>query len=182
MPIGALSTIVPVTRSVLLTQAKSVLDLGVGFGINGAAVRNWMDNGVKPFRTRLVGVEGFPQYRTAVWDLYDEIHTMTIQRYLKMSSEKFDAILMTDVIEHFTKEEAYLVVSRCKDLLNPKGCLVIVTPGIWIEQGAYMGNELERHKSLWTPDDFRAVGFAIIQDGSLDPYGYRMIVAEYLRQ
>ena len=53
---------------------------------------------------------------------------------------------------------------------------------IWIEQGAYMGNELERHKSLWTPDDFRAVGFAIIQDGSLDPYGYRMIVAEYLRQ
>jgi len=180
MPIGALSTIVPVTRSVLLTQAKSVLDLGIGFGINGAAVRNWKDAGVEPFETRLVGVEGFPQYRTAVWDLYDEIHEMTIQQYLKTKTEKFDAILMTDVIEHFDKEEALLVISRMKDLLNRRGVIVIVTPAIWINQGAYRGNELETHKSLWTPDDFRALGFAIIQDGSLDPYGYRMIVAEYL--
>ena len=158
------------------------MDLGVGFGINGCAVRNWNDCGVTPFKTRLVGVEGFPQYRTAAWELYDRIYETTIQAYLEKNNEKFDAILMTDVIEHFTKEEAALVIARCKDLLEPRGVFVIVTPAIWISQGAYRGNELERHKSLWTTEDFQAQGFAIIQDGSLDAYGYRMIVAEYFNK
>jgi predicted SAM-dependent methyltransferase len=87
---------------------------------------------------------------------------------------------MTDVIEHFEKLEGLRVLQQCKERLNPNGLLMIVTPGVWIEQGAYMGNELETHRSLWTADDFRNMGFVVLKDGSLDDMGYMMIVAEYL--
>ncbi len=35
----------------------TVLDLGAGMGFYGAVVRQWCDSGVRPWRTRLVGVE-----------------------------------------------------------------------------------------------------------------------------
>jgi hypothetical protein len=56
---------------------------------------------------------------------------------------------------------------------------VVVTPGVWIEQGAAYGNELETHRSLWSPLDFP--GFQIVKDGSLDDMGYMMIVMEYIK-
>jgi hypothetical protein len=35
----------------------------------GAAVRQWLDGGVQPWRTRLVGVEGFDAYRSPCWNV-----------------------------------------------------------------------------------------------------------------
>jgi len=179
MPIGSFSSFRDVIRLVLLNHPASVLDLGIGHGINGAGVRNWLDNGVN-YNTHLVGVEGF-NYRSPLWDCYNVVHECTIQKFFETNNQKFDCVLITDVIEHFDLDEGFEILEKCKDVLNPKGLLVVVTPGVWIEQGDAYGNELERHRSLWHPNQFIARGFTIVKDGSLDDMGYMMIVAEWIK-
>ena len=178
MPIGSFSTFRDMVRLVLMNNPKSVLDLGIGHGINGAGVRNWLDNGVN-YNTQLEGVEGY-NYRSPLWDCYDKVHECTIQEFFERDSRKWDCILITDVIEHFTKQEGEFVITKCKERLRPKGLFVVVTPAVWIEQGAAYGNELEVHKSLWSSLDFQAHGFHIVKDGKADDMGYMMIVAEYV--
>lgn len=177
MPIGSFSTFRDVIRLVLMHNPKTVLDLGIGHGINGAGVRNWLDVGME-YKTHLEGVEGF-NYRSPLWDCYNVVHETTIDKFFETDSRKWDCILMTDVIEHFTKDDGVFVITRCKERLSPGGLFVVVTPGVWIEQGAAYGNELETHRSLWGPLDFMAHGFHILKDGHEDDMGYKMIVAEY---
>lgn len=178
MPIGAISTLPNIVTSVLRTSPKTVLDLGIGHGINGAAVRNWLDVGVQPYHTYVEGVEGF-NYRSPLWGCYNVVHECTIEKFFETDVRKWDCILMTDVIEHFKKEEGLRIIAECKDRLNHRGSLVVVTPAKWIEQGAYLGNELETHKSLWSAEDFEKLGFVVLKDGKPDEFGYMMIAAEY---
>ena len=178
MPIGSFSAFGKVIQGVLASNPKSVLDLGIGFGMNGAGVRNWLDLGVEPFKTKLVGVEVFENYWNATWDLYDKVHITDIVSYLA-ACDKFDTIIMTDVIEHFTKEEGVKVLEMMKEVCNVS--CIVSTPAIWIEQGAAYGNEHETHRSIWTIEDFKEVGFGIVMDGEVDNYGHRMIVADYIK-
>jgi len=180
MPIGSFSTFRDVIRLVLMNSPRTVLDLGIGHGINGAGVRNWLDCGVKPYRTRLEGVEGFEQYRSPLWDCYDLVHVTTIQEFMASDRGRWDMILITDVIEHFDKVDGLDLIEQCKEHLAPGGHLIIVTPAVWIEQGDAYGNELERHRSLWTRQDFP--GFGIVKDGGMDDMGYRMLVTEYIKR
>lgn len=39
------------------------------------------------------------------------------------------------------------------------------------------GNALETHRTLWTADELRRAGCAILWDGSLDRWGQAMLVA-----
>ena len=66
MPIGCCSLVPAIATQFVLRRPRSVLDLGVGMGFYGAVVRQWLDGGVQPWRTRLVGVEGFDAYRSPV--------------------------------------------------------------------------------------------------------------------
>lgn len=182
MPIGSFSAFGKVIQGVLASNPKTILDLGIGFGMNGAGVRNWLDLGIEPFKTKLVGVEVFPDYGNATWDLYDHVHINDIKtelEYCVMMGIKYDTIIMTDVIEHFTKEEGLLVLNMMKEVCNVS--CIVSTPGIWIEQGAAYGNDHETHRSLWTVEDFKGAGFGIVMDGSLDNYGHMMIVADYIK-
>ena len=143
--------------------------------MNGAMVRNYCG-----FDRSLVGVEAFKDYDNPMWDLYDAIFNVPIEEY--NPEKKFDCILCTDVIEHFTKEEGRNQIDRWKGWLNPKGGLFISTPSVWIEQGAAGGNKYETHRSLWTEYDFIHKGFTIYRDKKPCKYGHMMIVAEYLNR
>lgn len=176
MPFGSHSVFAQVINQLAIRQPKSVLDLGIGYGINGAGVRNWLDHGYEPYRTRLVGVEAFPKYRSPLWNCYNTIHEITIHDYLAIEPvELFDCILMTDVIEHFTKKEGIELLSKLKNILTPSGVLLVSTPAVWIKQGAVHGNEHETHKSLWYPYDFR--DYELLMDGETDKSGHKMLLA-----
>ena len=182
MPIGSYSSFRDVMRQVLMYSPKSILDLGIGHGINGAGIRNWLNVGIKDNykATKLIGVEGFAQYKSALWECYDEVHTCAIQYFLSSDSRAFDCVLMTDVLEHFDKDEGYAVIAKIVDkVLASGGILIISTPAVWIEQGAAYGNEFERHKSLWNYSDFtNMLGVEIIKDGREDDMGYMMLVVK----
>ena len=143
--------------------------------MNGAMIRNYCG-----FDRTLVGVEAFTDYDNPMWDLYDAVHIKTIQEYEPVN--KFNCIICTDVIEHFDKHEGIEQIARWKKWLEPMGALFISTPSVWIEQGAAGGNVYETHRSLWTEQDFKNLGFTIYRDGKPCKYGHMMIVAEYLNR
>ena len=182
MPIGSYSSFRDIMRQVLMHNPRSVLDLGVGHGINGAGIRNWLNVGVVDNYkdTFIMGVEGFSEYESPLWKCYDMVYLSTIQEFLAAREQGFDCVLMTDVLEHFDKDEGNAVISNIINyMLNPGGILLISTPAVWIEQGAAYGNELETHRSLWHFTDFIGMpGVEIIKDGREDDMGYKMLVVK----
>lgn len=167
MPIGALELVGPVMSRLVERRPRSVLDLGIGFGFYGAAVRQWLDLGVRPWATRLVGVEGWAGYRSPCWDLYDAVHIAELGEWLSRDAEPFDAILLLDVIEHFDLDHGAAVAEAARKRLSQSGLLLIGTPAIWMPQGACYGNEFERHRSLWTAELLTDLGCEILVNGSM---------------
>jgi hypothetical protein len=45
-----------------------------------------------------------------------------------------------------------------------------------MEQGAAYGNALERHRSLWTAGELRALGLELLDDGTIDRFGNQVLL------
>lgn len=188
MPLGSYSLTYHFADQLCKHQPKSVLDVGIGFGLQGALVRQYLDGGVQPWKTQLVGIEAFAAYRNPLWDLYNHIATCDILDCLfepvvdtPLDGKRFDFIIFSDVIEHFSKEDGYKIIYALIDNLNTGGVLLIGTPAVWAEQGAVYGNEYETHRSLWAWNEFPP-GFEVIKNGEPDEFGHRMILVKYVRK
>lgn len=193
MPLGSYSLTYHFADQLCKHQPKSVLDLGIGFGLQGALVRQYLDGGVadkqtaRGWGTTLIGVEGFPHYHNPVYELYDGFFLCDIRTYLfkeidhRHCPRTFDFIIFSDVLEHFEKEEGREIVYKLMTLLNLGGVLLIGTPAVWAEQGAVHGNEYETHRSLWAWNEFPP-GFEVIKNGEPDEFGHRMILVKYVRK
>jgi predicted TPR repeat methyltransferase len=176
MPIGCCSLVPVIATQFALVRPRSVLDLGIGMGLYGTVIRQWVDLGVRPWRTRLVGVEGFADYRNPCWDLYDEVQVASIEEFLTSGTETWDAILLLDVLEHFEHSHGEQILVAARRQLSPEGRLFVGTPAVWTEQGAMNGNDFERHRSLWTAADLRTAGFRLLMDGAADRFGNQMLL------
>lgn len=177
MPVGAVSVIAMICHRLSAKRPSTILDLGCGSGLWGGLIRNYLDDGVKPYDTRLIGVEGFEGYRNPLWDLYDAVNVCTIERFLEMGGKRYGAVLLLDVLEHFAKKDGEAVLERAFDKVSPGGDFFVGTPAIWMDQGAFWGNELERHRSLWSNEDLQLRGFHMLMDGQADQWGNRMLLA-----
>ncbi|HQK52850.1 MAG TPA: methyltransferase domain-containing protein [Sedimentibacter sp.] len=180
MPIGSFAILPDVINELIKVKPKTILDLGCGFGIYGVAVREWLELGYNEngWNIYIEGVEAFQKYRNPNWEHYDKIIVGDI---LKVNFDrKYDAILLLDVIEHFEKEIGRKLIEQIKKLLNPGGILLVGTTAIFCKQDAVYGNEFERHRSLWTIDDFK--DFEIIKDGKMDKYGHYMLLTKYIKR
>jgi len=168
MPISSYAVIPEVIHHVEKTSHKRVLDLGIGNGMYGCLVRNyWKD-------TEIIGIEGFDGYRNYMWAAYNNILIGTMPDVLDRVEGKFDAIIICDVIEHFEKEEGLKVIEKLKTLLADNGRLIVSSPSLFVKQGAYAGNELERHRSLWNESDLRE--FKALMSEHPDKFGHYMQV------
>ena len=165
MPIGSFTIVPHLAHELSLRQPRRVLDLGMGSGFLGAVVRQWVDLGVRPWRSFLLGVEGWADYRNPLWDLYDVVVVDSIQSFLAGTSERFDCVLLCDVLEHFPKEEGLALLARCRPYVQPGGLLVVATPAEFIDQPAEYGNPLECHRSLWDAGELEALGLRIVLSG-----------------
>jgi hypothetical protein len=125
----------------------------------------------------MIGVEGWCPYRNPAWDLYTHVNTMPITDFLTQAKAQYGAVLILDVIEHFYRPDADRVLQLAWDRVAPGGDLIVGTPAIWMEQGDVYGNTFERHRDLWSADEFAERGFAVWMDGSPDQWGNRMILA-----
>jgi hypothetical protein len=170
MPSSRVSTIPYVISVVKQLQPRSILDVGVGFGKWGYLFREFTDiiaseaepsRYSKPaWRTRIEGIEGFAPY---IHDghrfAYDKVHLGDAANLLPQLGE-FDLIFLGDIIEHFTIREGMDILRHA--IRQRKQCVLLTTPRFQTHQAASCGNELERHRSLWRPKEFREAGFCRI--------------------
>jgi len=176
MPLGSFAILPDVVSELVRKNPRRVLDVGIGFGIYGAAIREWLDSGYGR-KTFIEGVEAFSGYENPNWQHYDRVIIDDVMKVF--FDELYDTILLLDVIEHFRKEEGEELIRRMKSILFIGGILLVGTPAIFCPQDAVYGNEYERHRSLWTKEDFE--GFEILRDGSPDKFGTQMLLTKYTK-
>jgi SAM-dependent methyltransferase len=182
MPIGSYAVVPHLAHALAVRQPRSVLDLGIGFGGGGAIVREWLDLGVQPWRTFLVGVEVWPDYRGPLWDLYNVVVTESIEAYFAHTTDTFDCVMLNDVLEHFEKPAGLALLSATRRLVTPGGMVLLSTPFDFFEQGAVYGNEHERHRSHWTADELTGLGFKVEIVGRPDYLCGRALFAQWNSQ
>lgn len=140
-----------------LTMAKSVLDVGVGFGKYGVLAREYLElhserQEYDKWITRIDGIEVFDAYLTPLHDyIYDNIFVGEAIELLPTLETRYDLILLIDVLEHFTRADGSTLLEAC----HQRGRNVIVsTPVVATTQQAAFGNPYEAHKSQWERSDF----------------------------
>jgi predicted TPR repeat methyltransferase len=179
MPIGSF-TVIPYVAKQLATQRPGrVLDLGIGSGFYGAVVRQWVDLGVRPWNTFLVGVEAWADYRNPLWDLYDVVVIDTIKSYLARFEEPFDSVILGDVLEHFESSEGTALLGQAQARVAPGGTLIVATPALFVEQSAVNGNALERHRSVWTAATLESLGFQTVLSGDEPQVAFTPTILAY---
>jgi hypothetical protein len=148
----------------LLRQLKpqSVLDVGVGFGKWGHLFREYTDIVEaehdparylrENWRVRIDGIEGHAVYLTEMHRyLYNEIHVGDAGALIK-TLPKYDLIFLGDIIEHFEKAAGVELLHDAYAGANK--AVIVSTPKFETGQEGLCGNELERHRSLWSEGDF----------------------------
>jgi hypothetical protein len=146
-------------------QPASILDVGTGFGKWGLLFREYTDivNSERDparyrrenWKVRIEGIEGFPGYITPVHHyVYDQVHLGQVREVLPRLGT-YDLIFIGDVIEHLPKEIGRQLI--LETLAHAQRYLILTTPRFWYNQAAVCGNELEKHLSLWSAQDFKRI-------------------------
>lgn len=153
MPISGWDPIDPIMNRIQSIRPESALDIGVGTGQWGFMLRNYLDMRYgrierKNWKLTLDGIEGFQQYRNPAWDYYDNVVIGDAFDVLRNGGRCYDAILMIEVLEHFQKDTGIWVLKKLAEI----GRHVFVSYAN-MEQGAFMGNSFEVHRSVWTDEE-----------------------------
>jgi SAM-dependent methyltransferase len=144
-------------------EPRSVLDVGVGNGLYGLLVRQYID-GSGPFaesRTRLDGIEIFEGYLTGVQrTVYDDIKVGDALDILPgIPSGGYDLALALDVIEHLRDPSGAELLLQLRRAARH---VIVTSPRGEFPQGALFGNVHETHVSRWPPERLRRAGAAVV--------------------
>ncbi len=137
---------------VIQQKPKTVLEIGIGFGKYGMLLREyleiWGEGDYYDQYTRTIdGIEIYEPYILAHHEqIYDRIYRGNALDILP-DLQRYDLILLIDVLEHFDHNEAVRLLALCQEKCK---ALIISTPkDIGHQEGGY-GNDYEAHRSQWT--------------------------------
>ena len=114
-----------------------------------------------------VGLDVFPEAieKSKSNDSHDQyiiadILTESCDKLLaNVGGNKFDLVLLYDVIEHVPKREGYELLEKCEQLTSKY--VLLQTPNGFLEQGPEFGNEHQRHLSGWFPQELAGLGYRV---------------------
>lgn len=141
-----------------MLQPKSVRDLGVGGGMIGWVVRNYVEGRhgrCRPdqWTVAVSGVEAFPAYNNPVWQLYD---VLDIEDFGDEKNwHKYvgaDIVTMIDSLEHLPKGKGELLIDHL--VKNNKNVMVSVPLG-FCPQMAVFNNQYEVHRAQFDGREFQ---------------------------
>jgi hypothetical protein len=152
MPVSRPFVLSWLAEQVIELKPKSILDVGIGFGLNGLLFRQYTDawNGdYKNWKTKIDGVEISGDYILPHhYEIYDNV---MIGDALTVDITNYDLIYAGDIFEHLKKEDGLKLLEK---LRSKSRILIIVTPLKMLPQGTLYGNEYETHICQWRKEDF----------------------------
>jgi SAM-dependent methyltransferase len=140
-------------------RPSSVLDAGIGFGLWGGLLRQYLDvwsGRITPeqWTTRIDGIE-IDQRRVQrhARHLYTEILVGDIRELVpkRAAEQAYDVILFGDVIEHLPKEDGVALLDVATGLAAKLVVVRIPLGDGWRREGR---EEPDHHRSRWYPEDF----------------------------
>ncbi len=161
MPTSQHQQISTIVDLIILLNPQSVLDVGVGFGKYGVLCREYLElwdgrEEYHRFRRRIDGIEIFPDYLTPLHTfIYNTMYTGDAQTVIDKLREKYDLVLLIDVLEHLPKQEGRLLI---KKLLSKHRGVIISTPKDIGDQQEVFENAHEAHLSQWSRREFAQFG------------------------
>lgn len=147
-----LETLMPVQGDGL-----KALDIGTGYGETGLFIRaHTFRNG----RVDLTGVEPYrPYYEFQLGlGIYDYMIHGEGQD-LPFGNNQFDLTIAQQVIEHLTPDEGLEMILEMKRVT--RGRIILATPNGFYKGRAIDDNPLNLHRSVWTMQDFKDLGFNV---------------------
>lgn len=149
-----------------LLKSTSVLDLGCG-GYSP------IQHITKHFHS--IGMDIFaPSIKMSksqkIHDTYIKSNLMDVDKHIKPKS--IDTVLLLDVIEHFSKKDAYTILKKAENIAI-KNVVVLTPNGFW-HQESYAENPYQVHKSGWDTDDLKKIGYEV-----RGVRGYKRLRGEY---
>jgi len=164
-----------IAELIMLTQARSVLDVGIGFGKYGFLAREYLElwdgrNRYGDWQRRIDGIEVFPGYVGPLQRaIYDEIHVGDALEILPSLDHRYDLVLLIDVLEHVPEERGVALLDAARRVGRN---LVVSTPRDIGHQGEVFDNPHETHHFQWTKRHLHPLGgFFVPNRRSLIWYG-----------
>ena len=157
MPTSHPNQLNEILEVILKLRPKSVLDVGVGFGKYGVLAREYLEfwdgtQDYKSWKYQIDGVEVFENYLTPLHDfIYNKIYIGEATAVLPTLSDKYDLLLLIDVIEHFTEADGLAFLDLCFERATN---VLVSTPREMNAQGDAFDNSHETHLFQWTPEHF----------------------------
>ena len=111
----------------------------------------------------------------------DVVHA-DLKDYLEHCRERYDLILLFDVIEHFRKDETLNLLRLVADRLAPSGICIIQTPNADSPWAAHLRYGDFTHEWIFNPQSLAAVlrlsGFVKVEVRAIDPtvHGVKSLV------
>ena len=160
------SDFIPYIQACLRPDIVTVLDIGCG--------KLW--DGNPPSEDYLLSVFSSPKFRVTGIDVFPECiewrkKNGPLGEYICMDAlearsrlgRRFDLVIAHHVIEHFDKETSRKFVEDIESLALKQ---VIIGAPVGFTNTDYAvklhGNEYERHKCGWIPEEFIAVGYSVV--------------------
>ncbi|MFQ5910606.1 MAG: hypothetical protein ACE5IJ_07805 [Thermoplasmata archaeon] len=141
----------------VLTNPKSVLDVGAGFGKYGVLSREYLDvwgRGAEVYGDweRLIdGIEAWQDYLTPLHDfVYDNMYVGDALDILPTLQTNYDLILLIDVLEHLSFKDGMKLVKECQ----ARGTNILISTPRDIGPIVATYNPFETHRFQWKKKHF----------------------------
>ena len=138
-----------------LRGLDSLLDVGCG---SDSPVKHF-SNGIE----RYVGVDAFqPSIDSSeAKHIHDEYHRLDVLEIGRVfPNRSFDGVVALDLIEHLSKPQGLALIEMMERIARKK--VIIFTPNGFLEQREHDGNKLQVHRSGWTVEEMRSLGYRVI--------------------
>jgi 2-polyprenyl-3-methyl-5-hydroxy-6-metoxy-1,4-benzoquinol methylase len=160
MPSSQYYHISKIMEMIISVNPKSVLDVGSGFGKFGVLCREylelWDGRQKYEFNRRVDCVEVFQKYISPLYEyIYDNIYNNNILEIAPKLDNKYDLILLIDVLEHFEKSDGFNLLTT---LLANNECILVSTPKKPTPQKDAFNNVHEIHRSVWSAKELSSLG------------------------
>jgi ubiquinone/menaquinone biosynthesis C-methylase UbiE len=141
----------------LFDSSRTILDVACGNGTFMAQVNN-------DAKYEITGIDLFDPYLESAkqTNAYKEVIKLDV-RNINYPDNSFDIVHASQLIEHLKTDETLQLIQKMEKIAAKK--IVIGTPNGHFDQDEYDGNELQKHQSHWTYNDFHNMGYKVYGQG-----------------